>query len=184
VTATSKVKRNISPKSNSIQKQLTASTSDCYLLKVFLMSSPKTSHASILLVDDNKLGLTARKHVLEELGYKTTTATSAHAAFDLFAKNTFDLIVTDYKMPDMSGITLIEKIRKAKPDVPVILISGFVDVLGLDEQTTGADIVMMKSNNEVTHLVRAVNRLLNRKPSKKPPSTQGSAALKPRKKSG
>jgi CheY-like chemotaxis protein len=136
------------------------------------MSSNKSADAHILLVDDNREGLTARKSVLEELGFKILTATSAHVALELFGRHAFDLVVTDYKMPDMSGIELIQKIRKQKPATPVILISGFVDVLGLDTETTGADIVMMKNANEVTHLVRSVTRLLNQK---RPPGNAGSA---------
>lgn len=144
------------------------------------MSSNKSADAHILLVDDNREGLTARKSVLEELGFKIVTATSAHVALEIFGRQSFDLVVTDYKMPDMSGIELIQKIRQAKPAMPVILISGFADVLGLDSSTTGADIVMMKNANEVTHLVRSVTRLLNRK---RPPGNAG-GTLKRAKKTG
>jgi CheY-like chemotaxis protein len=133
--------------------------------------------AHILLVDDNREGLTARKSVLEELGFRIVTATSAHVALDLFGRHAFDLVVTDYRMPDMSGIELIQKIRRAKPATPIILISGFVDVLGLDSSTTGADVVMMKNANEVSHLVRSVTRLLNRK---RPPGSAGSPAAAPK----
>ncbi len=147
------------------------------------MSSTKSPDALILLVDDNRLGLQARKHVLEELGFKILTAPSANAALELFGRNTFDLVVTDYKMPDMSGIELIQRIRKANAAIPIILISGFADVLGLDEETTGADFVMMKSANEVTHLVRAVNRLLNRKPTRRGPGSEPGSG-KGRKKTG
>jgi CheY-like chemotaxis protein len=68
----------------------------------------------------------------------------------------------------MDGMELIARLRKQAPDIPVVLVSGFVDTLGLNEATTGADAVIQKSANEVTHLIRAVNRLLRRKPSKKP----------------
>jgi CheY-like chemotaxis protein len=148
------------------------------------MSSSKagTISALILLIDDNRLGLTARKHVLEELGYKTLIATSANVALEQFSKQNIDLVVTDYKMPEMSGIDLIQKIRAIKGDVPIILISGFVDVLGLDEQTTGADVVIMKSANEVSTLVRSVGRLLNRKPPKKTVHAARSPELKARRK--
>jgi CheY-like chemotaxis protein len=143
--------------------------------------SPSKTPSFILLVDDNRMGLAARKTVLEELGYRTLTATSAHAALELFAKNEFDLVVTDYKMPDMSGIELIQKLRQQESRVPIILISGFAEVLGLDEETTGADVVMTKNAQEVNALVRAVSRLL--KPSRKPPvSTK--VEVKSRKKSG
>jgi CheY-like chemotaxis protein len=135
-------------------------------------SSP-SSHARILLVDDNAHGLAARKNVLEELGHQTVTACSGIEALDLLANHKFNLVVTDYKMPRMDGLELISRLRKQTPDLPVILISGFVDALGLNEQNTGADMVIQKSANEVAHLVRAVARLLSRRPARKPAGTEG-----------
>ncbi len=64
-------------------------------------------------------------------------------------KHSFDVVVTDYKMPKMNGVELIGRLRKLHPATSVILISGFTDTLGLDEASTGADIVLQKSNNEV-----------------------------------
>ncbi len=137
------------------------------------MSSPTSSKSSngavrILLVDDNQLGLTARRTVLEELGYRITTATSGADALESFGRGGFDLLITDYKMPKMSGKELIERVRKQSPALPVILLSGFVDALGLNEESTGADVVIQKSANEVSHLLRAVNRLVRTSPSRKP----------------
>jgi CheY-like chemotaxis protein len=146
------------------------------------MSSPKSPSYSILLVDDNKLGLVARKHVLEELGYRATTAASANAALDLFGRNSYDLVITDYRMPDMSGIDMIQKFRKVQPAVPIILISGFAEVLGLDEETTGADMVICKSASEVNQLVRAVGRLLAAKKNGKKPVSAVKPELRTRKK--
>lgn len=133
-----------------------------------LRKSTPSAHARILLVDDNAHGLAARKNVLEELGHSTVTASSGVEALECVAAQEFNLVVTDYKMPRMDGLELIGRLRKLSPGLPVILISGFVDTLGLNEQNTGADVVIQKSNHEVTHLVRAVARLLNRKPVKKP----------------
>lgn len=139
---------------------------------------------SILLVDDNKMGLSARKTVLEELGYRIITAACAEDGLEAFARQSCDLVITDYRMPRMNGIELIAKVRTHKPLVPVVLISGFVDSLGLNEMNTGADVVIQKSANEVSHLVRAVNRLLRRRPEKKPAASQQRAgsALKARRK--
>ena len=131
----------------------------------------------ILLVDDNQLGLIARKTVLEELGYAVTTAMSAHEALDEFSNGAYDLVITDYKMPRMNGKELIERVRKQAPAVPVILLSGFVDALGLDEKSTGADIVIQKSANEVAHLLCSVKRLLSRKPPKKPAAVERPATV-------
>jgi CheY-like chemotaxis protein len=131
-------------------------------------SSPP--HARILLVDDNTHGLSARKNVLEELGHRIVTASSGAEALEQFEGHKFDLVVTDYKMPRMDGMELISRLRKQMPELPIILISGYVDSMGLSEESTGADVVIQKSANEVSHLVRSVNRLLRRKPAKKPPT--------------
>jgi ATP-dependent Lon protease len=142
----------------------------------------KISHSltpgNILLVDDNKLGLSARKCVLEELGHSIWTAANGVDALEQFASRKFDLVVTDYKMPRMDGLELIAGLRKTSPELPVILISGFVDALGLSEENTGADVVIQKSANEVSHLVRSVARLLRRKPVKKPAGSEGAQRVK------
>ena len=129
-------------------------------------SSPSTRRR-ILLVDDNANGLAARKSVLEELGYSIVTCTSGADAFEQFtSRDPFDLVVTDYEMPRMDGLELIGRLRKLAPGLPIVLISGYVDTLGMNEASTGADVVIQKSANEVSHLIRSVNRLLRRKPVK------------------
>ena len=135
--------------------------------------------ARILLVDDNRSGLQARRAVLEELGYGTDGAPDGESALSKFRAHHYDLVVTDFRMPDMDGVELIERLRAERADLPVILISGFVEALGLNEQTTGANTVIMKSANEVQHLIRSANRLL--KSPRKPPATERILA-KPRRK--
>ena len=131
----------------------------------------------ILLVDDNSLGLAARRSVLEELGHKVTTSGTAHEALELCGRQRFDVVVTDYKMPKMNGVELIGRIRKQHSSISVILISGFTDTLGLNESNTGADIVIQKSAHEVSHLIRSVHRLLRKQqqPAKKPAAIQTGA---------
>ena len=101
--------------------------------------------------------------VLEELGYGIVTAANGHDALERFTPQKFDLVVTDYKMPQMDGLELIVNLRKLEPELAIILISGFVDTLGLNEENTKADAVIQKSANEVSHLSRAVARLLRQK---------------------
>jgi CheY-like chemotaxis protein len=133
----------------------------------------------ILLVDDNVGGSTARKTVLEELGHKIHLASNGADALEQFSHHKFDLVVTDYKMPRMDGMELIARLRKLSPRILIVMVSGFVDALGLNEASTGADAVIQKSANEVTHLVRAVNRLMRRK---KPAS--GAGGLKAKRQAG
>ena len=128
--------------------------------------------ANVLLVDDNRDGLLARKALLNEQGLIITTATNGEDAFEAFTKGNFDLLVTDFKMPKMNGIELIRRVRPLQPGIGIILLSGFVDTLGLDEKSTGADVVINKGAHEIPHLLRAAARLLSRQPAKKPPVSQ------------
>jgi len=128
--------------------------------------------ARVLLVDDNRDGLLVRKAILEEQGFVLTTATNGEEALEIFAKGKFDLMVTDFKMPKLNGIELIRRVRPLDQALAIILISGFVDALGLDEKSTGADAVVNKGAHEIPNLLRAVTRLLAGTAPKRPPTSQ------------
>src|SRR5882724_10445482 len=127
-----------------------------------ISSSSSSLSGRILLLDDNSMGLSARRSVLEELGHKVSTCSVPLDALELCGKQRFDVVVTDYKMPKMNGVEFISRLRKQQPTASVILISGFTDTLGLNEANTGADVVIQKSSNEVSHLIRSVARLLKK----------------------
>ncbi len=132
------------------------------------------------MVDDNSLGLQARKAVLEELGYRVTATGSAEDALELLAAGpVFDIVITDYRLPAMDGLEFIQEIRKRQLPVTTILLSGFVDALGLNEGNTGADVVIQKSAQEVSHLLRSVKVLLRRR---KPPIADAPPSQQQRKK--
>ena len=141
------------------------------------MDLPKHERSNILLVDDNKHGLQARRSVLEQAGFSVTTSNSAVQALEVFASEKFDLVVTDFRMPGMDGIELIAKLRETNASLPIIMISGFTDTLGLTEQNTGANMVLQKSANEASHLFRAGGRLLQA-PAKPKAKSVGSAVRK------
>ncbi len=130
------------------------------------------SPALILLVDDNQDGIVARRSVLEELGYNVVPACSGLDALLHVEQQSFDLIITDYKMMPMDGLELISNLRQRDFRKPIILLSGFADSLGLREETTGANAVIQKSANEILQLVRSTKRLL--KTPKKPMASQRS----------
>ncbi len=132
------------------------------------------------MVDDNRMGLTARKAVFEELGFEVDTVSTPDEALERAAGGDFDVLITDYRMTTMNGVDLIKKLREKESKTPVILLSGFVEALGLSEANTGADAVIQKSANELSHLVRAVKTLL--KPARKPPSSGGAPPSSRRKK--
>src|SRR5579863_2641634 len=126
----------------------------------------------ILLVDDNSRGLTARKMILEDHGYGVETALSGEEAWELFQKHQFDVVVTDLRMGGIDGVELIRRIRATDVPTRIILLSGFIDCLGLTTETSGADELVNKSNKEVPELLRAVRKLAAR-PRRRKPGSQG-----------
>ncbi len=135
------------------------------------MKSTSLAAPTVLLVDDNRDGLLVRRLVLEEAGFQVQIATGGAEALSLFRSNRFDVVVTDYRMPLMNGDELIVRLRALEANVRIILLSGFVEPLGLTEANTGADAVVAKSSSEPVHLVRWVRRLISTTP-RKPPARQ------------
>jgi CheY-like chemotaxis protein len=135
----------------------------------------------ILLVDNNRDGLLVRRVVLEEAGCKVEMAISGEEGLKLYEAASFDVVVTEYSMPRMNGTGLIQRIRRINPNARIILLSGFVEPLGLTEENTGADAVIAKSCNEPAHLLRWVKRLAKRAPPRKPPAAQKSVTVRARK---
>jgi len=134
-------------------------------------SARKPAAARILLVEDNLDGILVRRCLLEEMGCTVVTARSGRDALAKFeSEGGFDLIVTDFKMPEMGGAELVLQLRTRGFDRPIILISGFADTLDLNKEVPGATMVIQKSANEAQHLTRAVKRLLT---PKKPASSAG-----------
>ncbi len=84
---------------------------------------------TILFVDDEETLVRIGKMTLEKLGYKVITATDAEEAVETFelAAQLYDLIITDKNMPKMDGFQLAERIKKVRPDIPIIMISGFAE---------------------------------------------------------
>ena len=88
---------------------------------------PESNNERILFVDDEQGIAKMATHMLSSLGYNPIVTTSSTKALDIFKENpeSFDLIITDQVMPDLTGSELALKIRKIRPDTPIIICSGF-----------------------------------------------------------
>ena len=80
--------------------------------------------ARILLVDDEEIVLQMFEAVLALDNHEVTTASDGNAAIAAVAAGDFDVVVTDIVMPDKEGIETIVEIRKLRPDLPIIAMSG------------------------------------------------------------
>ena len=81
----------------------------------------------LLLVDDEADIVEMMHSLLEKLGYRVDATTSSADALDRFRKNpeAFDMVISNHTMPQMTGMELIRKLRLSRPDIPVILCTGF-----------------------------------------------------------
>jgi CheY-like chemotaxis protein len=88
-----------------------------------------TKTSCVLIVDDEPLVATATADMLDDLGYAVLTASSGAQALELIrAEAGIKLVLTDYAMPGMNGAELIKLIRQTKPELPVILVTGYADL--------------------------------------------------------
>ncbi len=83
---------------------------------------------SILLVEDELSMCLGMQHTLQKSGYEVQTANCAEDALLLLAKSNFDLMISDLRMPGMSGLELLQHVREYKPDLGTIIITAFPEV--------------------------------------------------------
>jgi CheY-like chemotaxis protein len=84
----------------------------------------------VLCVDDELVGLQIRKILLERAGYRVLTATDGPLGLDIFSAEPIDAVVLDYSMPGMDGGEVAIRMRKAKPEVPILLLSAYIGLPG------------------------------------------------------
>ena len=92
----------------------------------------------ILFIDDEEILAEMGRSVLERLGYKVVVQTDSTQALRDFADHpdAFDLVVTDQTMPKMTGMALAEKLLRIRPDIPIVLCTGYSDLVS--EETARA----------------------------------------------
>src|SRR5437763_14924809 len=86
----------------------------------------ETRSGGILIVDDEKPNLTVLRNFLEA-GYRVHEAQSGNEALEIAKATALDVIISDQRMPEMSGVELLENLREFKPDVAGIVLTGFTD---------------------------------------------------------
>ncbi len=86
------------------------------------------SRKTLLVVDDNQDLRILATRLLTKAGYEVLTAAGGVEAMTILRDRTFDCLITDIAMPDMGGIDLAESVRAVAPDMPVVFVSGFVNI--------------------------------------------------------
>jgi CheY-like chemotaxis protein len=94
-------------------------------LKRVVLDHPK---ARILAVDDEEIILDSFRKILVLAGYSIDTVESGSEALGLIRKNDYDFVFTDLKMPEMDGVEVTKAVRHLRPDIDVIVITGYASI--------------------------------------------------------
>ena len=129
-----------------------------------------TGTEKVLVVDDEERSVSIMKVVLERLGYNVTAMTSSLKALELFKEDPhrYDLLLTDLIMPQLDGDKLVSEIIEIRPDMPVIITSGFTDTIVNDNFKQISNKAFIPKPFQPQELAKTVRLVLDRKVSSKP----------------
>ena len=123
-----------------------------------------TGNERILLIDDEEIQVRSVQPMLERLGYKVIGKTDALEALEVFKEqpDEFDLVITDQTMPHLTGRELAEELLRIRPDIPIILCTGFSEVIHEEEaKAMGIREFVMKPFS-VSEMAKRIRKALGR----------------------
>ena len=120
-------------------------------------ATTETRKPTLLCIDDNQMALHVRQMVLESAGYTVLVASNSTAAMAIFSSSVVDMVVSDHFLQDCTGIELATAMKKLKPDVPIVIISGLVDE---PEGMEHADLFISKTDSP-PEVLQKISELLN-----------------------
>ncbi|MCB1694464.1 MAG: response regulator, partial [Pseudomonadales bacterium] len=121
----------------------------------------------ILVVDDEAMIAEVMKRILEQLGYCVSSFTSSEEAFEHFASDpyNYDLVVTDMTMPGMTGDVLAERVNAIRPELPLILCSGYNEHLSYERLKRFGVREFVKKPAGVQVWAEAIRRAIDESPA-------------------
>ena len=129
-----------------------------------LYDGPVSGKGTILFVDDEEIVVEMNRQLLSRLGYNVLASHTCHDALDLFKEHAdeIDLVITDQTMPKMTGMELAAKIIALKPDMPVILCSGYSDLITQEKLEEIGIRRYLKKPLSIRDMALAINAVLNK----------------------
>jgi len=121
----------------------------------------KSDPAKILCIDDEEPGLELRKLLLESAGYHVITARSGAEGIQLFRSQPVDVIILDYWMSGMNGVSVARELKRLNAAIPIIILSAYASLP--DEALGVADVWILKGGATESLLARIKGLLETRK---------------------
>jgi PAS domain S-box-containing protein len=119
----------------------------------------------ILVVEDERVQVETFQRALKKLGYRVKGMDDSARALALFREDpaAFDLIITDQTMPEMTGIRLSEEILKVRPDIPIILCTGFSEIVDAEGARAAGITKFMMKPFTVREMASAIRQAVGKK---------------------
>lgn len=115
----------------------------------------------ILVVDDEETLRTVLSTELTSEGYEVSTAADGGEAIELVKDNNYDLVLLDIKMPNVDGFEVLKFVKGNKPDVKVIMLTGFADLKNaIESKRLGAEDFVSKPY-DLVDLLTTIERVLS-----------------------
>jgi CheY-like chemotaxis protein len=143
-----------------------------FFCSAFRLEPVNKDGAKILAVDDEEPQRELLRRVLARFGYNVTTAADAIEALDVLEQTRFDLLITDYKMVRMDGVTFALRLRSRGLDMPIIFISGAPPEDLHDKVGNGSDVRFLQKPFGGRVLIEAIQTMLKPQPQSEEPVIQ------------
>lgn len=117
---------------------------------------PELKPAVLLCIDDNEDVLECEKSFLESFGYTVLTAATGSEGLELASMHSVDVVIVDYVMPKMNGHEVAIAMRRLRPQAPIIMLSGALDV---PEQTLKWVDAFVAKDRLASQLLPAITQL-------------------------
>ncbi len=116
----------------------------------------------IMLVDDEESILISTKALLEDFGYEVSSFCNGMDAFGAFKStpHQFDIVITDVSMPKMNGVMLVKKILAVKPEQPIIICTGYSDLIDR-KKAVAMGIYYHEKPLAVKEIVKSIRKILD-----------------------
>ncbi|MDR2591580.1 MAG: sigma-54 dependent transcriptional regulator [Chitinispirillales bacterium] len=119
---------------------------------------------NILVVDDKDFMRESISEVLRRKGYDVKTASGGHEAMEIFKRESFDLVISDYKMPQMNGVELLQSVKAVNADVPFLIFTGFGEIkIAVEAMQKGAFTFLEKDDSLLQKIEVTVDGALEKR---------------------
>jgi CheY-like chemotaxis protein len=118
----------------------------------------RTSHRVLLCIDDDETQVLMQRALLHSKGYDVVVATGGRDGLAAFGNHHVDLVVVDYRMPDLDGGVVARRLKEKNPQIPIVMFTGVDDISSEDLSAVNS---LVKKGDSPTALSDEVQRLLS-----------------------